>query len=108
MLILNKKNVKDKLIQSGAVVFTPEIRLDSTVLVKDFEIRKFFKEALIELMYNKVMQPDVLIGFDNPGIIFSAMIACAAVTDNIEDIRKKLNYYNQNCRNTISQEAFII
>ena len=76
MLILNKKNVKDKLIQSGAVVFTPEIRLDSTVLVKDFEIRKFFKEALIELMYNKVVQPDVLIGFDNPGIIFSAMIAC--------------------------------
>lgn len=76
MLILNKKNVKDKLLQSGAVIFSPEIRLDSSVLVKDFETRKFFKEALIDLMYNNVMQPDVLIGFDNSGIIFSAMIAC--------------------------------
>ena len=76
------KKIKDTLIKSGAAVFALDsttgkfcISLDSSVLTEDFKTRTLFKDALIELMYDNGLSPDVLVGMDNAGIVFTSLIA---------------------------------
>ena len=76
------KKIKDTLIKSGAAVFALDsttgkfcISLDSSVLTEDFKTRTLFKDALIELMYDNGLSPDVLVGMDNAGIVFTSLMA---------------------------------
>jgi len=76
------KKIKDKLIKSGAAVFALDstsgkfcISLDSSPLTEDFKTRTLFKDALIELIYDNGLSPDVLVGMDNAGIVFTSLIS---------------------------------
>ena len=78
------KKLKDKLIKSGAAIFALDsttgkfcISLDSSVLTEDFKARTLLKDALIELMYDNGLSPDVLVGMDNAGIVFTSLISSA-------------------------------
>lgn len=76
------KKLKDRLIKSGAAVFALDsttgkfcISLDSSVLTEDFKTRTMFKDALIELMYDNGLSPDLLVGMDNAGIVFTSLMS---------------------------------
>jgi len=76
------KKIKDALISSGAAVFALDstsgkfcINLDSSVLTEDFKTRTMFKEALIALMDDNGLSPDILVGLDNAGIVFTSLLS---------------------------------